>query len=384
MKIDPFTLDRLRLLRHELHQYPELSGQELDTAGRIHAFLEPFSPTDVLTGIGGYGVAAVFDSGQPGPTVMFRCELDALPIPEIIPIPYQSLNYGVSHKCGHDGHMSIVAGLAPLIHQKPLQQGRVVLLFQPAEETGEGAVRVVGDPAFERVRPDYVFALHNMPGYAHGDVILRNDVFAAGSRGMIVQLTGETSHAAHPEAARSPAFAMAEIIQALDRLSKQRGRQFNEFYLITIVHARLGERAFGVTPGYAEVMATFRTFDDKLIEKLTGKAEKTIRKLAEKHGLDHTVTYTEVFPTTVNNREAVDVLRRAVREEKLTMDEPELPVRWSEDFGNVLQHYPGAIFGLGAGKDQPQLHHSAYDFPDQIIEPGLRVFANVIHQVLDW
>ncbi len=385
MTPDQETLARVVALRHELHRYPELSGQELDTAGRIHTFLDSFSPSEVITGLGGYGVAAVWEGEESGPTTMVRCELDALPITENIPLEYQSVNYGVSHKCGHDGHMSIVAGLAPMLSRSSIVRGKVALLFQPAEETGEGAARVVDAlPYHPRIVPDSVYALHNMPGYDHGTIILRDDVFAAGSRGMTVQLIGETAHAAHPEAARSPAFAMAEIIQALDHLSKQRGILYKDFYLITIVHARLGERAFGVTPGFAEVMATFRSFNDKLIGTLTDRAESSVAEIAARHGLEHSVSYSEVFPATVNHPESVDVLRRAAAEAELPVVQPEQPVRWSEDFGHLLQQYSGAIFGLGSGLDQLQLHHSGYDFPDRIIAPGIEMFSNVIGEINGW
>ena len=157
-------LNKIINFRRELHQFPELSGYEEGTATRICKFIRNFSDARVVEGLGGCGLALVHTFSDEGPTVMIRCELDALPIHEVNSFEHRSTVNGVSHKCGHDGHMAIVVGLAWWLSEQSFKRGQVILLFQPAEETGQGAASVIADPKYEKLQPDYVFALHNIPG----------------------------------------------------------------------------------------------------------------------------------------------------------------------------------------------------------------------------
>ncbi|MFO7608685.1 MAG: M20/M25/M40 family metallo-hydrolase [Candidatus Krumholzibacteriia bacterium] len=178
-------------LRHRLHALAELSGAEAATAAAVADLLRACAPADLLTGLGGHGVAAVFaaPAGAPGPTVVLRAELDALPIPETLDLDHASLTAGCAHKCGHDGHTAILLGVARELAATPPAGGRVVLLFQPAEETGQGAARVAADPRFLDLSPDWLFALHNLPGYPAGKVLVRAGAFCAGSAGLTVHNT---------------------------------------------------------------------------------------------------------------------------------------------------------------------------------------------------
>lgn len=172
-------------LRRKIHSFPEISGEEVETAKRLSDYIEKFKPTEIIKNIGGNGIAAVFEFGN-GPTVLVRSELDALPIQEINSFEYKSTVEGKSHKCGHDGHMVMLAGLANLLSKRPWEKGRVVLLFQPAEETGEGAIKVLQDEKFVRIEPDYVMALHNLPGFESTSVVCKNDSFTASVKSMII------------------------------------------------------------------------------------------------------------------------------------------------------------------------------------------------------
>lgn len=164
LKLKAF-LPALLALRQDLHRHPELSGEEFATAERIRYFMAPFQPDAIIENIGGYGLVFVFEGSQPGPTVLFRCELDALPIKEVNTFNYRSVVSGASHKCGHDGHMTIICALGVLLAGKRPEKGRVLLAFQGAEETGQGAVAMVEDPLFQPLKPDYAFALHNLPPF---------------------------------------------------------------------------------------------------------------------------------------------------------------------------------------------------------------------------
>ena len=163
-------LIELTEFRQKLHRHPELSGEEVETARTIISALKLISPTKIVAKIGGHGVAAIFDSGISGPTVLFRAELDALPIDERNNIDWSSLIAGKSHACGHDGHMTILLALGRMIARKPIAKGRVILMFQPSEETGNGAKAIVADPKYSEIQADWAFAIHVKPGSPFGYV----------------------------------------------------------------------------------------------------------------------------------------------------------------------------------------------------------------------
>lgn len=375
-----FSVKQTETFRKELHRYPELSGKEENTAQRIITFLKPSKPDQVIRNIGGHGLAFVYDSKQPGPVILFRTDMDALPIQEINTVDYASQSTGVAHKCGHDGHMAIMAHFAGKIAKSRPKRGKAVLLFQPAEETGEGAEKVIKDNQFKEIKPDMAFALHNLPGFAKHSIVVRKNTFASASKGMIIKLKGVTSHAGEPENGINPAKAMADIMNQFLKLPED--SLFRDFTLVTLIHARLGERAFGTSAGYAEVMATLRSYRNDDMELLTEKAERIAGLAAEEQNLKFEVEYTEAFPATVNDDECNRLVMNAAKEENLEIVSPENPFRWSEDFGQFTERFPAALFGLGSGTEQPQLHNPDYDFPDEITTTGAQMFFNIYNKIL--
>ena len=366
-------------LRRYLHRNPELSGREQSTAALMRDKLEKTNPDKVLTDLGGSGVMAVYDSGHEGPTVLLRAELDALPIEDSreMDIEHRSNRKGVGHKCGHDGHMAILIGVADYIGTYGLKKGRLLLLFQPAEETGEGADWVLNDKQFQKYEPDAVYALHNLPGYEKGQIVVRDGPFAAASTGVEITLRGETAHAAHPEDGRSPALAVAALINFISSLpqghiSRQAASK------ATVIHTKIGERAFGTTPGYAKVMATLRAYQNETLDKLTGALEGYVRQLGEAHSLEVELGYEEPFKATVNESSANERIRHAAGELSLPVTEPGHAFAWSEDFGRFTDRFSGALFGIGSGVEQPQLHSGMFDFPDEILNTGSRMFMGIL------
>jgi len=382
MNLNEYFLKDIIVLRKDLHKIPELSDQEILTSERLIRYISSNQPNELITRLGGNGFAAVFHGNIGGKVMLFRAELDALPISETNNFEYKSVNPGVSHKCGHDGHAAILAGLSLVLHQNPLKSGKVILLFQPAEETGRGAKAILEDEKFAGLKPDFVFALHNLPGFHRGEIIIGNTHFAAASKGMIVRLFGKTAHAAYPESGLSPAMAMTGIIREFIRLSRQK-QGFDDFMLITIVHSRLGDVAFGTSPGYAEVMATLRSFRNNDMEILTQRAIKIVEEITDKYGLEEKISFTEAFPATVNQPDAVDLIRKSAALNRCKISEISQPFRWSEDFGHFTMKFPGALFGIGSGKNHPDLHNPDYDFPDEIIETGIRMFYGIIEEVMN-
>lgn len=374
------ALNKLIAFRKFLHKHPELSNNEFETIKKIKAFLLNYHPDEIIEGIGKTGIVAVYKGQEPGKTILIRGDIDALPIVELNPIEHASVFPGIAHQCGHDGHTAILCGLAMVLHQQPVKTGKVVLLFQPAEETGEGAARVLADEKFRSIQPDFVFALHNLPGISLNTIVVRKNHFASASKGMVIKIFGKTSHAANPELGISPALAVAEIIQALSVLSNTR-EGFNDFKLITLIHTRIGDIAFGTSPGYAEVMATLRSFRNDDMEILTHKTIALIENICNKYGLSEKIDFREEFPATVNNEACTELVKNVANENHLKVSESKDPFRWSEDFGHFTEKYPGAFFGIGSGKTHPALHNPDYDFPDRILRTGIQMFNGIIRKL---
>ena len=368
-------------LRHDLHRHPDLSGYEAETARRIVDFVQPYNPTQIITGLGGHGVAVVYDFGGDGPTVLIRCELDALPIQEINTFGHRSTRAGVSHKCGHDGHAAILAGLTPWLQTAPFTAGRVILLFQPAEETGKGAAAVLADPRFMPLAPDYVFALHNVPGYPLHQVLWVAGQFSPTVQSMAIRLFGKESHASEPENGINPALAMAELVQAFNALVVSDPAR-TDFALITPVHLLAGQREYGISAGYGETHFTLRTWHCNRMETLVETLETILQDVCARHRLRAETNWFDYFPTTINHETGNAMVARAAQEAGLPLRVQPTPFKFGEDFGWFTQQFPGAMVGLGAGENTPALHNPDYDFPDALIETGGRLFKRIIGQVL--
>lgn len=368
-------------LRRLLHQHPELSGREVATAGRIKGYLMAYPPEQLIEAVGGHGLLAIYDFDKPGPSVMIRCELDALPIDEPNTFEYRSRRAGVSHKCGHDGHMTIVAGLSPWLYSRPFQRGRVILLFQPAEENGQGAKAMLDDHKFGDLRPDYVFALHNIPGFPLHQIIQVDRQFSATVKSMVIRLHGQQSHAAEPENGRNPAWAMADIMHKIDDFIIA-DPTHPDFTLITPVHTTMGQRDYGISAGYGELHFTLRTWSMEKMEDVVCQLEAIGKRVGDQFGLEITFEYLEYFPATPNEPTANLIIEKAARAGGLELVRQTTPFKFGEDFGWFAQAFKGAMFGLGAGKESPVLHNEQYDFPEPLIWSGITVFKEIIQKVL--
>lgn len=370
-------LEALIRFRHELHRRPEVSRVEAETARRILSALNALAPDVVITGLGGHGIAAVFNGAGPGPTTMFRAELDALPITEVSDAPHRSATLGTAHLCGHDGHMTILTGLGLSLSRQRSARGRVVLLFQPAEEDGSGAAAVIADPRFDGLRPDWAFALHNMPGIAKGACWLAEGPMSCASVGLKIDLFGKTSHASQPERGVSPGLALARLIPALGALGRG-GAMGPEFRLVTVTHARLGGPAFGIAPGHGEVWATLRTMLDAAMADLKAEASALVQSEA-RDGLTVQISHHDDFAAGANHPQAVAQIGQALDAMGIDHEPGELPMRPSEDFGRFGQcaGTKAAMVLLGAGAAHPALHNPDYDFPDDLIAVGADIFDRI-------
>lgn len=369
----------LTTLRHELHRRPEISGEEAETAKRITRELTALGADQIWQGLGGHGVAAAFDGAADGPTVLLRCELDGLPIHEISDIAHKSQIEGKGHLCGHDGHMVSMLGVATALANRPAT-GRVILLFQPAEETGAGAKAVIEDPRWPEIRPDYAFAYHNVPGRPLGEIGLRPGPGNCASRGMQILLAGKSSHAAAPEDGVSPGPAMAALMQALPALGSGVIGE-DGFALSTLTHAQLGEPTFGIAPGWGELRVTLRCMTDDRMDALVSDAMDVVAQHTA--GLSVKTVWHDIFLSVTNDTAATDIARRVATERGQAVSEMPTPMRWSEDFGRIGGDGAKAtMLYVGAGEDHPQLHNPDYDFPDDLIPIVADLFCGIIADIL--
>lgn len=366
-------------LRQELHKHPELSNKEFETSKRIKSFMSKLKPDEEIN-LGKTGLAFVFNGKKEGKTTMFRSELDALPIAEKNDLEYISVNKDIAHSCGHDGHMAIICGLAQKIANNRPEKGKIVLLFQHAEEMEQGAKDVVNHPAFKQIEPDYIFALHNIPGVEKHKILLKKGSFASASKGMTIKLFGQTSHAAEPEKGINPSTAISEIISKLHDLRDNKVI-FSDLALLTFINIQLGEAAFGTSPGYAEIRITLRAFENKDLDILTKISEKIISDITTKENLDYEIDYSEEFPSTVNNTECCELIKKATKANNNRIEIIDKAFRWSEDFGYFTEKYKGGFFGLGSGVNQAALHNSEFNFPDEIIDTGVDMFYDICKQI---
>jgi amidohydrolase len=371
----------LTAFRRGLHQWPEVSGEERETARTIAAAVKLLSPTRVLTGLGGHGVAAVFDSGKPGPTVLFRAELDALPIEELHDIPWASQVPGKSHVCGHDGHMTMLLALGRMLSRKPVAKGRVVLMFQPAEEDGSGARAVVADPAYQDIKADWAFAIHLQPGHPFGYVSSGPGLINCASLGLKISLKGKTAHAADPEDGVSPAPAVARLIPALNGLGYG-GKLEDGFRLVTITHVQVGEPSFGIAPGDGVIYATLRTANDEGLKGVEAQARALATDVAQEFGLGVTFDVFDHFAASINHPDAFAVAAKAMDAIGVQHGDDGVPMRASEDFGVFGWDAKAAMLCLGPGKDYAALHNPDYDFPDDLIPVGSAIFERIARDLL--
>lgn len=351
------------LLRQKLHQCAELSHHESKTKKILLDFLTPLAPSRVKNFANGKTLYVEFDSEKPGPFKILRADLDALPIPETKKLSYSSHQAGVSHKCGHDGHMALVCMAASLFCQGH-GSGKLGLLFQHAEETGEGAKEVVADQDFT-LKPDFIVGFHNIPTLSMGTVAVANDVFACASTGLRLSFMGTTSHAAYPDLAKNFWPDILELTQFAQSLVSK--AHDDDFFLCSLVHLALGEEDFGITPGNGQVSFTLRAKKQTLLDQRLELLLQKAKELSSNLGLTLSHQLIDPFPSLEVHAPVSDIVRQAALDNSIQVKEMDFPYYWSEDFGHFTQKVPGTYFGLGIEIDH-ELHHPHYDFNDLAFE----------------
>lgn len=361
-------------LRAELHAHPEISEHEENTRRRLMDFIRTHGNAEI------HDMKRWFYVEIPGKvgdeTIAIRADHDS--IVNTLGEPF--------HGCGHDGHSTILCGLAWLLSDYPVAPN-AILVFQHAEENGVGAKEIV--PTLKDLGVDRMYGLHNFPGAPLGEIITRIGTFFCASTGLRLAFKGKQSHAAEPEKGNNPAFAVAQILSEIEPLStlaenhtrKWRGQVYEQMILATVVHAEIGERdKFGISPANGQLDFTLRAEKLSDLERLCQQVETLSQGLADEYGLELTTEYTDTFPDTANPESEVERMQKILNaqgKELLNLAEPFRP---SEDFGWYLNEFPGCYVGLGSGEDHVPLHHDDFEFPDEIIQPGIEFFYGIISE----
>ncbi|MEN6618723.1 MAG: amidohydrolase [Rikenellaceae bacterium] len=360
--------EKLISIRKKLHACPEYSHKEVKTAKILLKYLQDNSPDKIYQGLGGNGIIAEYSGKREGPSKMFRCEMDAIKTED-----------GFAHLCGHDGHMTILLGLAQRLSASRNFSGKIYLLFQPAEEVGEGAALMVKDIGKLGLKFDFAYALHNNPNYPLNNIIIHKGTYAAGSTGMELKFMGSPSHAAYPEQAISPTEAIIFTIQEIKNLNGDKG-SFSDFILATIVNVDIGEVNYGVTPGEGSLRLTLRSFKDFDLDILCNKIEKFAKETAERQGLKLKVSYHDKFPATANSDRANNMVIEAARRAGLNIIYSKEPTRGSDDFSFFTLKSEGSFFDIGNGEGRADVHQPGYLFPDEILIPAINLFSEIIYR----
>lgn len=358
----------LESLRHKLNKNAELSGQEKNTNKIINNFLEKTNPDVHYRNVGGYGIIVIYKGAEEGKNILLRADIDGLNIPG---------ESQFSHRCGHDGHATILCGLAMRYGKKRPAKGDVILLFQPAEETGEGSQAVINDPLFQGLKIDTAFALHNLPSFAKHQIVIKRDCFASASLGLKLIFDGKTSHASQPDKGNNPQKVVTTLLDAFQKkyenLSNDKHRT-----ILTVTHVVVGEETFGVTPGHAEIWLTLRSQDDSALRQLTESTIALSEYVAQEFKLKFSHSIHEDFVATMNSDKLTDIVEKSAQELRLSVNKINTPFPWSEDFGRFGSICPVCLFGLGCGLKHEPLHSPSYDFEDEIIDTGVDMFEKIV------
>ena len=357
-------LDKITALRHELHEIPEASMKEYRTKKAIMDFISDNTALEINDCGSWFYAVKKADEQTERVAVAFRADMDAVCGKDGVP----------GHYCGHDGHSSILSGLA-LALDKAGTDRDVYLIFQPGEETGEGAK--ICSELIDEKHIGEIYGLHNIPGHPLKSVLVSNGTFACASTGLEISMHGAPSHAAYPEAGKNPGPVLARLLLDIQELT----REVNEregFVLMTLIGMEVGSASYGVAASEGVLRLTVRGEREAVFDGYLRRINELAVSAASEAGMTVDIEEIERFPATENHPENVDKVRACARRLGMEVEELSEPMRWSEDFGWYLMKTNGSFFGIGDGEGYAQLHTKDYEFPDAIMENAVRLFAQLI------
>jgi amidohydrolase len=368
--------------RRDFHAHPEVLFDVHRTAGIVAEKLRAFGCDKVVTGIGRTGVVGIIKGRGAGTrTVGLRADMDALPMTEKTALPYASTTPGKMHACGHDGHTSMLLGAAKYLAETRNFDGRVALIFQPAEEGGGGGKVMLDDGLLERFDIAEVYGMHNWPGMPVGRFGIRSGGIMAATDRFYIDITGKGGHAARPQQTVDPIIVAAQMVTALQTIVSRNLDPLDSAVLsVTMVEAGEADNVISRT---AKITGTVRTLDGQVQDFIEARLAEFVPQFALSFGAEASVRYARGYPVTVNAEEqtrfAAAVARDVVGANNV--DDEVAPSMGGEDFSFMLNQRPGAYIFLGNG-DTTELHTDTYDFNDEAIPVGVSYWVRLVEKAL--
>jgi hippurate hydrolase len=377
----------LAQIRRDLHAHPELCYEEQRTSDLIAARLADWG-IPVVRGLGVTGVVGIIKSGTSSRAIGLRADMDALPMQELNTFDHASLHPGKMHACGHDGHMAMLLGAAHYLSRHRNFDGTVYLIFQPAEEGGAGARRMIEDGLFEQFPMDAVYGMHNWPGLAAGSFGVVPGPMMASSNEFHVVVKGKGAHAAQPHRGIDPVMVAVQIAQGWQTIiSRERNPLDTAVLSITQIHAG---SATNVIPDEAVMIGTVRTFSTEVLDVIERRMAEMANGIAAGFNASIDFGFKRNYPPLINHPEqtafAVEAMRAVVGAAKVNTEVE--PTMGAEDFAFMLQAKPGCYVFIGNGDGEHrsgghglgpcQLHNGSYDFNDQLLPIGASYWVKLV------
>ena len=381
----------LQAIRRDLHAHPELSYEEQRTSDLVAARLAEWG-IPVHRGLAGTGVVGTIKGGESGRAIGLRADMDALPVQELNRFEHASRHPGKMHACGHDGHTAMLLGAARHLAQHRNFDGTVYLIFQPAEEGGAGARRMIEEGLFEKFPMDAVYGLHNWPGMAAGTFGVRPGPMMASSNEFRVVVRGKGCHAAQPHKGIDPVMVAVQVAQAWQTIVSRNLNPVETAVLsITQIHAG---SATNVIPDEAELVGTVRTFTTSALDLIESRMRQIAQHTASAFDATVDFTFHRNYPPLVNHPDqtafAIEAMTDIVGADNV--DANVEPTMGAEDFAFMLEHKPGCYVFLGNGEGDHragghglgpcQLHNASYDFNDDLLPIGASFWVRLAEMAL--
>jgi hippurate hydrolase len=381
----------LETIRRDIHAHPELCYEEQRTADVVASRLAEWG-IPVVRGLGVTGVVGIIKNGTSERAIGLRADMDALPMQELNTFEHASRHAGKMHACGHDGHTAMLLGAGHYLSQNRNFDGTVYLIFQPAEEGGAGARRMIADGLFERFPMDAVYGLHNWPGMAAGKFGVVAGPMMASSNEFRVVVKGKGAHAAQPHRGIDPVMVAVQIAQAWQTIiSREKNPLETAVLSITQIHAG---SATNVIPDDAVLIGTVRTFTTEVLDLVERRMQEIAQGVAGAFGASVDFSFKRNYPPLVNHAAqtafAIEAMKAVVGEDNV--DSKVEPTMGAEDFAFMLQAKPGCYVFLGNGDGEHrlgghglgpcQLHNGSYDFNDQLLPIGASYWVRLAEMSL--
>ena len=373
------SIKKLKQLRHEFHQYPELGFQETKTKTKIAKFLRA-KGLEVIEGV---GVIGVLKSGSGSKTIGLRADMDALPIQETSKHAYSSKHPGVMHACGHDGHTTMLLGAAEELANSLDFDGTVIFIFQPNEENGLGAKAMLNEGILSSFPISEIFALHNLPGTETGRIITRKGLICSSESLFEISLKGQGGHASMPHVGRDTISVGCEIIQSLQNLISKKLAPGSGSVLSVTEFTSDGAR--NVLPGNSLIKGDVRSRNKEDRLEIKRLMSTIVEGISDAHEITGEVSFETEFVETINSSDQTEIVIAVAEELGLSLDKNCEPMSFSEDFAHFSNVVPGCFFLLGNGKSgcvSSPLHSSSYDFNDKLLPIGVEIWSNLVRNIL--